>query len=283
MKMKSNIDIYQEITSKIIELMEEHGTDWTKPWACRGMPQNGTTKTPYHGINILLLGLSADMLGFNSNEWATFKQWKGKGAQVKKGQKGTMGVFYKKIQIEDKETKEKKTIPLMRSFTLFNADQVEGYKSPVLQTNDNERKERCEQLIQASGADISHYGDRAYYRPSEDKITLPLLESFDSAETYYSTAFHELAHWTGHGSRLDRKQEWDKKAYAFEELVAEMSSAFSDILTGNSHEPRPDHAKYLNSWISVLKSDKKAFSSATGKAQKATDYLFSLMSEEKAA
>lgn len=287
-------DNYQIITDAVIQLMSEHGKDWTKPWQAQASLGHCNVQSgkPYNGTNIFLLAVSAMKQDFSSNEWGTFKQWQNKGAKVRKGQKGTKIIFFDKIKIEDKDTQEEKLIPMLKGFTVFNADQVEGYESkpvePIAQTKD--RDTRAEALIAATGADIRYGGDRAFYVPSQDFVQMPILEDFKGTDTssdvesYYSTMFHELTHWTGNKARLDRKMvgKFGSNAYAFEELIAELGAVFLTCQIGINVAPRPDHAKYLNNWLEVIKSDKRAMVKAFAQAQKASDYILGFEQAQQA-
>lgn len=287
-------DNYQIITDAVLELMAKHGTDWTKPWQAQASLGHCNVQSgkPYNGTNIFLLAVSAMKQEFSSNEWGTYKQWQSKGANVKKGQKGTKIIFFDKIKIEDKETEQEKMIPMLKGFTVFNADQVDGYESkpvePVAMVKD--RDARAEALIAATGADIRYGGDRAFYVPSQDFVQMPVLEDFKGTETssdieaYYSTMFHELTHWTGNKARLDRKMvgRFGSNAYAFEELIAELGAVFLTCQVGINVAPRPDHAKYLNNWLEVIKSDKRAMVKAFAQAQKASDYILGFEQAQQA-
>lgn len=280
--MKAKRDIYQEVTDQMISLLETAGSDWVKNWTgSEGLPVNIASTNHYKGINIPLLGFSAGMQGFNSNTWGTYKQWAEKGGQVKKGSTGTMAVFFKTITREATATEKKSSFPMIRNFILFNHDQVEGVELPhVEQLNDHERIESAQMILDQSHATITEAGNNAFYAPSVDRITLPPLNAFDSAESFYLTAFHELTHWTAHKTRLDRAKAMQSRfgdhQYAMEELVAEMGAAFLGAHSQISPEPREDHAKYLNNWIKTLKEDKRAIFTAASKAQQATDYILEL-------
>jgi antirestriction protein ArdC len=287
-------DNYQIISDAVTQLMTEHGTDWSKGWQAKASlgHHNGITGKPYNGTNIFLLSISAMVNDFSSSEWGTFKQWQSKGAKVKKGQKGTGIIFFDKIKIEDKETEEEKMIPLLKGFTVFNADQVEGYTPKPVQpiTETKARHQRAEALIALTGADIRYGGDKAFYVPSQDFVQMPVLEDFTGTKTssdiecYYSTMFHELTHWTGAKTRLDRKMigRFGSNAYAFEELIAELGAVFLTCQIGINVAPRPDHAKYLNNWLEVIKSDKRAMVKAFAQAQKASDFILGFEKVEQA-
>lgn len=289
-------DNYQDITDAVLELMQQHGSDWTKSWQAKAALGHVNVKTgkAYQGTNIFLLAISAMKNDFLSAEWGTFKQWKDKKATVKKGQKGTPIIFFDRITVTDKETEEDRTVPVLKGFTVFNADQVDGYESkpvdPVQQIKD--RDQRAEALIMATAAKINFGGDRAFYSPDQDFVQMPVLEDFTGTDTstdiecYYSTMFHELTHWTGHKTRLDRKKgnKFGSNAYAFEELIAELGAVFITCSIGINVAPRPDHAKYLNNWLEVIKTDKRAMVKAFGQASKAADYILSFeQAKEKAA
>ena len=287
-------DNYQVITDAVLELMEQHGKDWTKPWQAQAGAGHHNVKSgkSYNGTNIFLLAVSAMKQDFASNEWGTFKQWQDKGAKVRKGQKGTKIIFFDKIKVEDKETQEERLIPMLKGFTVFNADQVDGYDAKPVEpiTETKARHDRSEALIAATGADIRFGGDRAFYVPSEDFVQMPILEDFkgtdtsSDVETYYSTMFHELTHWTGAKGRMDRKMigKFGSNAYAFEELIAELGAVFLTCQVGINVAPRADHAKYLNNWLEVIKSDKRAMVKAFAQAQKASDFILSFEQAEQA-
>jgi len=281
--MKPN-DLYAEITKKIIELMETHGSDWTRPWVSHGngMHKNIITNAHYRGINVLLLGLA----GYGTRVLGTFKQWRMKGGKVRKGEKGTLGVFYKPLTVGEND--EERSIPILKHFYLFNVDQVDGVKVETPEpVPEPERISSVERFVTNTSAIIQQGGSRACYSPRSDMIRIPEISAFGEAESYYSTLLHELSHWTGHWTRLDRKDAMQSRfgdqSYALEELVAELSAAFLGISLGVHHEPRPDHAKYLNNWMQVLKDDMRAFSTAASKAQQAADYLLELQMQSEAA
>ena len=275
-------DLREEITNKVISLMEEHGSDWTKPWLVNsGMPINVVSRNEYSGINIMMLAMSQ----MPTNEWGTYRQWLAKDAQVKKGEKGTHIIFYKNIGNLDDDGKIR-TIPMMRNYTVFNSSQVEGYEIETPEPKGlGEKMDDVEEFIGNSGANIID-GAMAYYSPSDDKIRIPDVEYFfetstsSEIECYYSTLLHELTHWTGAKHRLDRdlKNKHGSKDYAKEELVAELGATFLGIQLGIHNEPRVDHAKYLNAWMKVLKDDTTAIFKASTMASKAVDYLNELNS-----
>lgn len=272
---KTKRDIHAEVTAQIIAKLEDGVAPWTKSWTGGGfvLPRRSTGQH-YRGINIMLLM----MQGRSSEHWFTYKQAEALGAQVRKGEKGTMVIFYKKLNIKDKETGEPKSIPMLRAYTVFNYDQIDGLPAeydaaPAEAVNPDVRSEALEAYIAATGAKVAHGGSRAYYSPTEDRVQLPDFEQFHDGIAYYGTALHELAHWTGHPSRLDRLTKRDSTSYATEELVAELSAAFLGASLGVEATLREDHVSYLDGWLKVLKADNKAIFKAATAAQKAVDYL----------
>tara|TARA_R100000951_G_scaffold107519_1_gene102966 strand:- start:62 stop:955 length:894 start_codon:yes stop_codon:yes gene_type:complete len=291
--MNNKLDCYQEVTNKIIKLMETHGSNWCKPWESKGlasgMPFSVTSKAAYSGINVVLLWAE----GFGSSEWGTFKAWQAKGAKIRKGEKGTPIIFFKQLSVKDKDTDEKKMIPMIKQFYVFNAEQVEGYEPGAIKTLEPlELLDNAEQFINNTQAIVHRVaGDRAFYRPSTDDITVPLPEQFKGETTedrlhgYYGTMLHELTHWTGSKKRLDRlsgdPKDTRQQSYAKEELIAELGAAFLCAELGIASDPREDHAQYLNSWLKALKNDKKLIVKAASQARKACDFLKDLQPKAK--
>ena len=269
-------DTYQIVTNKIIAALEAGTRPWQKSWtAIGGLPLRANGQ-PYQGINVWLLGLS----GHAGRYWFTYKQAQEVGAQVRGGEKGTQIVFFKPLKIEDRETKIEKTIPLIRLYTVFNQNQIDGlpekYNAEIKDPNPDARDAEAQRFFDTVGFDTRHGGGRAFYVPSMDYVQMPAFEDFHSAEAYYATLAHEYVHMTGHESRLDRnlKTGFGTKNYAKEELVAEMGAAFICGSLGISAEPREDHASYLASWLKILKDDNKAIVQAAAAAQKAADFIF---------
>ena len=266
------MDIYAEITNRIVSEMESGLIPWQKPWVASGGCISYATGKPYSLLNQMLLG--------RPGEYATFKQIQQAGGYVRKGAKAQMVVFWKWIEQEDEETGEKKEIPLLRYYNVFHIDQCEGLKAkhtkPLPNTaNANQTAERiiCDYL-KASGVKMEHQeGDRAFYRPSDDSITLPLLAQFKETAEYYSTAFHELIHSTGHMSRLNRLEKtafFGTEAYSKEELVAEIgASALVNHVGLETSSSFRNSAAYIQNWLKVLSDDKRFIVSAAGKAEKA--------------
>ena len=277
-----NKNIYKEVTEKVLQHMQDNGTDWTKPFkamAVNGMPSNYATGNSYNGINVLLLGIA----GYSSNQRGSYKQWQAKGGTVKKGSKGTMIVFYKVISKTNKTTGEESNFPLLRYSTVFNASQIDGITFPAIvpKTSLIDAISLVDDYIIKTEADIRQVPDNAYYVPSLDYIGMPDKEAFidteysNATENYYATLLHELTHWTGAKHRLARTKSnmFGDKDYAFEELIAELGSAFQCASLGISSSPRIDHAKYLNNWMKALKEDDKVIMKAASQAQKAVKFI----------
>lgn len=283
-------DVHRAITDDIIQALEAGVDKYRLPWARTGTPsvrpRNAVTKQGYRGINILSLWLSAEKHGFTHGVWASYRQWLDAGAQVRKGEKGTLVVFYKEFSVDPNpdQADDDGSRRVARASYVFNASQVDGYTLPGLpELPPIEREANAEAFIAATRADIRHGGDMAYYRPSTDYIQMPDERLFTGSklstrtEDYYSVLAHELTHWSGADKRLNRmlKGRFGDQAYAMEELVAELGAAFLCADLGISHTPRPDHAAYIANWLQVLKSDKKAVFTAAAKASEAVHYLAS--------
>jgi antirestriction protein ArdC len=290
--MKSErFDIHQEITNRIVEAIEAGAGDFKMPWhvsADLRSPLNAQTKRAYRGVNVLTLWLTSHVQGYGSAEWATFKQWQERGCTVRKGEKGTPIVFYKQLIGEqtdpDTGSAVERRIPFARASWVFNAAQVDGAElppPPAPLAPLFERIERVDQVVSATGATIEHGGQRAFYRPSTDSVHMPESGLFTGTatstpqEAYYSTLLHELGHWTGHERRLNRTKgkRFGDQAYAFEELVAELTAAFLCNDLQISVTPRQDHAQYLASWLKVLKDDKRAIFTAASEASAAASFI----------
>ncbi|MDR3453979.1 MAG: zincin-like metallopeptidase domain-containing protein [Rhodoferax sp.] len=259
------------------------------PGTWRLAPANLASGRPYRGINVLLLNLRARGGGYGSNRWMTFQQARSLGAYVRQGEQGTPIVFFKMHEVGSGDGSvarvttpasrgdDRKVIPLLRSFTVFNAAQIvdlpEALQPVSLAAPDWNACEVAELILTASQARIRHGGTRAFYAPAEDVIQLPERGAFASAEAYYGVALHELTHWSGHPSRCNRvlASRSHIEAYAFEELVAEMGSAFLSNYCGLPGQLQ--HASYIESWLQALRHDKRLIFTAASLAQKAADYL----------
>ncbi len=285
-------DLHERITQQIIQAIEAGAGDYRMPWNIRGssasLPQNPVGKYEYHGINVLSLWASQQLRAFTTGRWATYRQWLSIGAQVRKGETGSPTVFYQPIIGDDgRENSDDRAAAQGRSgrplvlkmATVFNADQVDGFLPEYVAPPADQRQNMPEQVIKNSKARILWGGEKACYLPTRDEIHLPHPEEFVSSEAYYGVVFHELIHWTGHESRCPRdlSGRFGSAAYAMEELVAELGAAFVLADTGLDKEPRIDHARYLSSWLTVLKNDVNAVFTATTNASRAARYLLGTM------
>ena len=278
MKNQAKPDLYQTVTDTIIAALEKGPKAFRRCWKST-MPVNASTGRSYSGINVLLLWLAADKAGYTSSEWLTYKQAEAVGAQVRKGEKGTHIVFFKPLKVkktDDKGKEVERTVPLLRGFVVFNREQIDG----LPESEAVEGIEDLDAFVRQTGAIVKH-GEPAY-SPGKDVVYLPTIDAFDTVQHYYATAFHELSHWTGHKSRLDRdlKGRFGDESYAAEELIAELSAAF---LCAHAHiEGDLRHAGYIKSWLRVLRNDKRAIFTAAKHATAASEYLLDCQSVEQA-
>ena len=292
-------DYRQEVTNQIIEMLEKGTAPWQKPWeaGATALPFNPTSERGYRGGNALHLMATAARKGFTDPRWLTYRQAQENGWQVRQGEKGTQIEYW---QFSDRapragagenapegpsatpEESPARHAPLHRVYTVFNAQQIDGIPpQEPKRLQDWEVAKTGEEILQNSGAAIAHdQQDRAFYSRSQDAIHLPAKEAFRSAPDYYGTALHELAHWTGHPSRLNRptlneSYRFGDPNYAKEELRAELTSVFLAAERGIPHNPE-QHAAYVGSWISALKNDKHEIFRAAKDAHSAADYLLGL-------
>lgn len=274
--MKNQIDIYQQVTDKIIAALESGTAPWLRPWrsgiGTALVPHNAVTGRAYNGINFLVLTCAP----YASNGWLTYKQAQELGGNVRKGEKGTHIVFWSFPKVEDKETGKEKVIPFAKPYTVFNLDQCEGIDVSKLKTFTPAvaGESPINEIAARHNVKVNHGGDKAFFSPMADSIGMPSADAFKSPEHYASTLAHELVHWTGHESRLARTfgKRFGDEAYAFEELIAEIGSAFVCASTGIPLEGL-QHADYVASWLKVLKEDKRAIFTASSQAKRAAEYL----------
>ncbi|MBB5349549.1 DUF1738 domain-containing protein [Desulfoprunum benzoelyticum] len=278
--------VYDIITAEILQIMEQGVIPWQKPWGSKGAHRNLVSGKKYRGINIFLLSCA----GFSSPWWLTYRQAQEKGGQVRKGEKGKRIVFWKlQGRSDEAEAEERgpRLVPLLRYYTVFNLQQVEGIEVP------SEPDEA--QLDPIAGAEAVFqsmpnppslvFGDRAAYSPGRDRVIMPDLQSFISSEEYYCALFHELGHSTGHQGRLNRKEitnniHFGSHDYSKEELVAEMTASFLCGEVGILPATVRNSAAYLQSWAAKFREDKKMVVCAAAAAQKAADYILDRPGEE---
>ncbi len=283
-------DIHQAITDQILAAMEQARSTGRRLWDSQpSLPMNLTTGKPYSGVNVLILWSASLSHGYHSPYWITYKQAANMGGQVRKGEHGTRCVFYKpwESQETNRETGETEIIKgaVLKSFTIFNLDQCDGIAAPTPAPREPfQAIEDAERIMAASPAPIKIGGTQACYIPVRDEIHLPSREAFINPEAFYSTAMHEMTHSTGHKSRLDRdfSGRFGTESYAFEELIAELGSAFLNADLGIFGATLPDHADYLTNWIKILKGDKKAILTAAAQASKAHAFIKGLIAERAA-
>ena len=270
------MDIYQEITNRIMAEMEQGQIPWQKPWMAAGSAISHTTGKSYSLLNQMLLG--------KAGEWLTLKQANAEGGYIRKGEKSRICVFWKWLEQEDEETGETKQVPFLRYYSVFHISQCENIRAKHQQTNPNPAKadEAAEAIItdyiSREGITLENReGDAAFYQPSADRIVLPTLAQFAETAEYYSTAFHELTHSTGHPkrlARLDTTANFGGESYSKEELVAELGSAALVHRVGlETKGSFRNSAAYIQNWLQALKNDKRFIISAAGKADKAVAYI----------
>lgn len=278
-------DLYAAITNRIVAALEKGSIPWITPWTNspeQAQPANLSSGHRYRGVNVLLLNMVQMAQCYPLNRWLTFQQARGLGGHVRKGERGTEVVFFKMLDLAQEggvasPEPNRKVVPLLRSFTVFNAAQVDGLPQALVTSpapvEPFDANEAAEALLAASGAVIRHGARSAFYRPADDVICLPSPQAFISPERYYGVALHELTHWTGHPSRCGRVLSGRQhiEAYAYEELIAEMGSAFLCSHVGIHAELQ--HAAYIESWLTALRNDKRLIFSAASAAQKAMDFL----------
>ena len=284
------MDIRQTITDKIIAMLEKGGNEFRARWtaaAKRGFPTNGKTGAAYQGVNVLILWDEAIERGYASNVWMTYKQAEGMGANVRKGEKGTMACFFEMKprkageadQGDGEEGRKPGFFPMCKAFWLFNVAQIDGlpesFAVPVEPANEFNPIEEAERLLAASGIPTRHGFDKAFYSPATDTICLPDRERFTSPEAYYATRAHEAIHATGSKNRLNRQfgKRFGDDAYAVEELIAEIGAAMVVGHLGFVDATIEGHAAYLESWLKVLKNDKTAIFTASKQAGLAFDFI----------
>lgn len=293
--LSRKLNVYGAITEKIARAIKEAKGSYQMPWHTGDVPlhvpTNAVTDHPYRGVNILSLWIDASRKGFPSAKWASYKQWQTLGAQVRRGQTGSLIIFYKALEQTELE-KELGELPrnVAKATWVFNAAQVDNWlppdSPPIL--SEFQIDEGVTAFIEAVGANIEHGYSMARYRPDMDRIEMPSPSWFIDTKTqtaregYHSTLLHELTHWTGASHRLDRLQSGrpGKHAYAFEELIAELGAAFMCAAFKITNEPRLDHAAYVAGWLEVFNDDPRAIFTASHRAQQAIEYLGSLAVEK---
>ncbi|PJG84824.1 ArdC family protein [Conservatibacter flavescens] len=305
-------DLYQDVTNRIIEALEAGTAPWLKPWKNSSsfglnLPKNAVSNRLYSGVNILLLWLSADKNGYKQSKWITARAANELGGHVRKGEKATLVVSYRPTEreklddngnviIDENGNPEMEKIAFLNKHYVFNIEQCEKlpaemYDSVPISPPETEAEQYTEYndirtILKGMELNVNiRPSNRAYYCSNSDTVTMPEKKQFNTMNDFYSTLLHEIVHATGHKKRLDRvgissgKSRFGNKIYAFEELIAEMGSAFLCAHIGFNTVPQ--NASYIDSWIKVLKEDKRAIFKAAGKARNACDYMLDTLKVER--
>lgn len=289
--------LYVRVTKQFLDALRNGTTPWIKPWieqSYSSIPVNAITERTYSGINVTILWTTANDRGFCSDRWLTFNQASNVGGRIRKGQKGTVAILFRDIRVKSKRgltdqtsTEEDEPVVrklrLIRSYTLFNVEQCENLPERIRDgsptdscTPEWDSHNEAEKFIRNTGATVYYKGENAIYAPKDDFIRMPPLSNFTSSAGYYSTIFHELIHWTGHKNRLNRpgivgRNKISNEGYAFEELIAEIGSAFlcADLkIPGDLR-----HQGYVVSWIKILENNPRAIFHASAFAWQAFKFL----------
>ena len=301
---QTRLDIYARITERIVAQLEEGVRPWVQPW-CTGNATGLITRPlrhngePYSGMNVLLLWSDSMARGYAAPIWMTFRQVSELGAHVRKGETSTTVIYasrFTKTETDTSGEEVERDIPFLRTYGVFNVEQIEGlpeqyYHRPKPILDPAERIEHADRFFANTEAVIRHGGTKAFYSPSTDHIQMPPFETFRDAASYVAVLSHEHVHWTASPDRVGRdlsRYARDRSERAREELVAEIGSALlcADLGIVPELDPRPDHASYLQSWLRVLKDDKRAIFAAAAHAQRAVNFLHGLqpsVSEDREA
>ena len=292
--MKTTTDAYAKVTNQVIDLMEKGIIPWKKTWnAALDAPQNFVTGRPYNGFNNFILTVLAMVHHHTTNFWLTYNQAKNLGGNIKKGEHGTTIIYWiiKKDEEAPKDPKdENKKVMFPKAHTVFNLDQTEGIEYQVNEraaTTENEKNVICQQIVDEmpKRPEIVCKGCQPCYAPIQDTVYIPVVENFDSTNEYYATLFHELAHSTGHASRLNRKEvsqgtHFGTGDYSREELVAEFTSLFLCEKANILSHTIENSTAYLQNWLTALKNDKKMLLIASSQAQKAANFILNIKNDD---
>ena len=271
------INGFDQITERIVSLLSKGTIPWHKPWQIQnGLPRNLISKKTYRGINVFLLSV----MSYESPYWLTYRQAIELGGNIRKGEKGCPVVFWKQLEIDDKETGETEKIPVLRFYHVFNIEQCEGLKNISAIERHAPVMVRASEIVEhmPQRPIIKHGMIRAFYSPSEDFVGMPLRERFTSEHEYFATLFHELVHATGNQSRLNRATLTDRAGfgsnpYCKEELIAELGAAFLCGQAGIAESTINNSAAYIQCWLKELRNDRTLIVQAASQAQKAADFI----------
>lgn len=283
-------DLHQQVTDTIIRQLETGIAPWQCGWMGGkayqpGLPLNHTTGKHYRGVNILLLWCAGIEKNFDCDQWATFRQWQAKKEHIRKGEKGTLIVYYDVMEKEVEGIDEAVKVPFLKSSYVFNRCQLQSYEPAEEQQEPRpllvEVVDKVEEFVANTHAAVSHIGSDACYHRKDDIIYMPDMDKFitteqcTATENYYATLLHELVHWSGAEKRLNRTKgkKFGDNDYAREELVAEMGAAFLCTGFGLPTADKGSHAAYIDNWLQVLRNDKYCVIQAASQASKAVDYL----------
>lgn len=291
------VDTYQEVTDAVIKALEDGTIIWQCPWNQVGLPKNITTNVNYRGWNLFLLNFHSMIKGYPTPYYITYKQAQKLGGIIKKGEKGIRIIYWAEVELKNQlaetnqqpkvdEATKPRMIMVPKAYTVFNIAQTEDIEFPAFEAelrSDAEIIQACEDVIanMPNKPTIRKNGTNAYYQPTIDIVVVTSLKKCKSNEAYYSTLFHELAHSTGHESRLNRKEllnsdGFGSVTYAKEELTAEMTAAFLGAITGIGQATIDNSAAYIEGWLKALKNDKTLVIKAAAQAQRAADYIMSI-------
>lgn len=291
-------DHYQELTNSIVAALEDGRKPWVRPWnpdlaGGPSMPVNAATGRRYHGVNVLILAIAAFARG-GDPRWCTYRQAAERGWQVRGGETATTVFFFKKLTVIDNDKPQTpegddatRTVPLLRAYSVFNASQIDGipaYVPPAVADCPWLRPDAASLILRNSGATFREGGERAFYSPGSDFVQMPPEGCFATAGGWAATLLHELGHWTGHKSRLDRdlQNRFGSGGYAQEELRAELASVFMGAELGLPCEIA-NHASYIGGWIEKLRQDKREIFRAASDAQRISDFLLAFHPDFAAA
>ena len=295
---RSSRDVAAEITDLIIRKLEEGVPPWSRPWRCNGAGGRPLRHcgTPYSGVNTLYLWALGDAEGYRSRYWMTYRQAEALGGNVRRGETGAVSVYYSSFKKQEQHPETgrsvERNIRFLRHYIVFNVDQVDGLPayfyapiepdSPILPSL---RQHAIDAFFAAIPAEVRHGGNQAYFTPTFDYIQMPSRSAFRSMDLYASTRCHETVHWSGHASRLARTfgKRFGDRAYAFEELVAEIGAGLCCADLGLPIFLHDSHASYVGHWLTILRGDKTAIIHAAAKAEQAFAYLKSFAAKDGVA
>ncbi|TWT43485.1 ArdC family protein [Botrimarina hoheduenensis] len=290
-KKKPRRDLYQEITDRVLGILDRGVVPWRNPIRRQGgggWPKNFTTDKRYRGINVFLLAVTAFERGYGSDYWLTFRQAKQKGGSIRKGEKASLVTFWKLYERTDAESGEEYKLPVLRHYNVFNAEQCEGIETPDKLLDGEEAPSvkplpACQAIVAGytSGPTIEHRAGSARYVPSRDQVLIPDPSAFATTEDYFAVLFHELSHSTGIAKRLGRGLDepgaapapFGSAEYGKEELVAEMGAAFLAAVAGISPPTIEQSASYIDNWKRQITGDTRMVVTAAAAAQKSTDWI----------